>query len=71
VVAVAVVAVVAVTAVAAHVDVVSDVASDVASEMAASFSVLVCVAEWAMPAPIATNAAVLAAAVMRRARRAG
>jgi hypothetical protein len=64
-----VVVVVAVTGVAAHVEVVA--ALDVASAIDVSSSPLGCAAEWAMPAPIATNAAALAAAVMRRARWAG
>jgi hypothetical protein len=66
----------AVTGVAAQVDVVVEV--DVGDEVdfaaatdVSSSSVLGCAAEWAMPAPIATNAAALAAAVMRRARLAG
>ena len=60
---------VAETGVAAHVDVVA--APEVSSAADVSSSVLGCAAEWAMPAPIATNAAALAAAVMRRARLAG
>jgi hypothetical protein len=60
---------VAVTGVAAHVEVVA--ALDVASATDVSSSLLGCAAEWAMAAPIATNAAALAAAVLRRARRAG
>ncbi len=64
-----VVDVVAVTGVAAHVEVVAEL--DVASATDVSSSLLGCAAEWAMPAPIATNAAALAAAVMRRARLAG
>jgi hypothetical protein len=69
VVVVAAIADVAVTGVAAHVEVVAEL--DVASPTDVSSSLLGCAAEWAIPAPIATNAAALAAAVMRRARLAG
>ena len=68
VVVVVAVVVAVVTGVAAHVDV---VALDATSSTDVSSSLLGCAAEWAMPAPIATNAAALAAAVMRRARLAG
>ena len=55
--------------VAAHVEVVAELG--VAAAMDVSPSLFACAAEWAMPAPVATNAAALAAAVMRRARWAG